>query len=151
MRISLLRSTVHPDPHADEGRHEFTYSLYPHAGDWRDAGTVRRAYELNAPLIAMNTNPHEGDLPKAFGFISVDRANVLVDCVKKAEDSDATIIRLYEAHGARSSVNLAFAQKPTAVTECDLMEEHDVQVELNGSTIRFSIKPWEIRTFKVQF
>lgn len=151
MRISLLRSTMNPDPHADEGRHEFTYSLYPHAGDWREAKTVQRAYELNAPLIAKSAAAHKGELPKTYGFVSVDCPNVVIDCVKKAEDSDATIVRMYEAHGARSRAKLAFAQKPVTVTECDLMEQNDVPVEVRGSTVSFSIKPWEIRTFKVQF
>ncbi len=151
MRISLLRSTVNPDPHADEGRHEFTYSLYPHAGDWRDAKTVQRAYELNAPLVAKRADAHDGELPKTYGFISVDCPNVVIDCVKKAEDSDAVIVRLYEAHGARSNVNLGFAKKPATINECDLMEENDVPVEIRGSSARFVIKPWEIRTFKVQF
>ena len=50
--MSLLRSPVWPDPHADEGVHEFTYSLYAHGGTWKDALSVRRGYELNYPLLA---------------------------------------------------------------------------------------------------
>ena len=62
LRLSLLRSPEWPDPHADEGHHEFTYSLYPHGGNWRDAQTVRRGYELNYKLIAMQSQKHEGTL-----------------------------------------------------------------------------------------
>ncbi|HEY4953632.1 MAG TPA: glycoside hydrolase family 38 C-terminal domain-containing protein, partial [Gemmatimonadaceae bacterium] len=47
LRLSLLRSPTWPDPHADEGHHEFTYSILPHAGGWKDAGVVRQAYQLN--------------------------------------------------------------------------------------------------------
>ncbi|MBE3583568.1 MAG: alpha-mannosidase [Limnochordaceae bacterium] len=49
IRLTLLKSPVSPDPRADEGRQHFTYSLLPHSGDWRQAQTVARAYELNAP------------------------------------------------------------------------------------------------------
>ncbi len=52
LRLSLLRSPEWPDPHADEGHHEFTYSLYPHGGGWKDALTIRRGYELNYKLTA---------------------------------------------------------------------------------------------------
>ncbi len=64
LRLSLLRSPEWPDPHADEGHHEFTYSLYPHAGSWREALTVRQGYELNYKLLAMQTERHEGALPR---------------------------------------------------------------------------------------
>ncbi len=53
MRLTLLKSGVYPDPHADQGLHRFTYSLLPHSGDWRDAQTVRRAYELNVPVLSI--------------------------------------------------------------------------------------------------
>ena len=53
LRLSLLRSPEWPDPHADEGHHEFTYSLYPHAGTWKEALTIRQGYEVNVPLLAM--------------------------------------------------------------------------------------------------
>ena len=149
MRISLLRSAVRPDRQADEGHHEFTYSLYPHAGTWRDAETVRRAYELNAPLVARAAAAHPGEAPAESGFLSVDRASVVIDCVKKAEDSDALIVRLYEAHGTRGVARLAFARTPKQVTECDLMEENDAPVAQEGPVVSFEIRPWEIRTFKV--
>ena len=50
LRLSLLRSPEYPDPHADEGHHEFTYSVYPHGGGWKDALTIRQGYELNYKL-----------------------------------------------------------------------------------------------------
>ena len=53
VRLSLLRSPESPDPHADEGHHEFTYSLFPHRGGWKDALTMRRGYELNYKLISL--------------------------------------------------------------------------------------------------
>ncbi|HQI75294.1 MAG TPA: glycoside hydrolase family 38 C-terminal domain-containing protein [Candidatus Latescibacteria bacterium] len=151
MRISLLRSAIRPDPKADEGHHEFTYSLYPHAGSWRDANTVHRAYELNVPLIARVVPPNKGAKQANESFVRVDRNSVVIDTVKKAEDSDAVIIRCYEAHGVRGPVTMSFASPPQQVSECDLMEENDVPVRISGSSFEFSIKPWEIRSFKVVF
>lgn len=52
MRMTLVRSSYDPDPQPDTGVQDFTYSIYPHAGDWRQAETCRRAYEFNHPLIA---------------------------------------------------------------------------------------------------
>jgi alpha-mannosidase len=149
MRISLLRAPTSPDPNSDTGRHEFTYSLYPHAGTWQEAETVRRAYELNVPLIGIGTDPHPGTIKPVFSLLSVDRPGVIIDCVKKAEDSDGLIVRLYEAHGGRGQVRLTFGNEPKSVVECDLMEENDTSVKHGGKVVWFDIKPWEIRTFKV--
>ena len=39
--MSMLKSAIHPNPEADKELHEFTYSIYPHQGGWREAGTVK--------------------------------------------------------------------------------------------------------------
>ena len=63
LRISLLRSPTWPDPEADRGRHHFSYALYPHGGDWKQALTVRHGYEYNYKLQAMQVEAHTGSLP----------------------------------------------------------------------------------------
>jgi len=52
LRLTLLRSPKWPDPDADMGHHHFHYALYPHAGTWKDAMTVRHGFEYNYPLTA---------------------------------------------------------------------------------------------------
>jgi alpha-mannosidase len=151
LRMSLLRSPISPDPHADEGKHEFTYSLYPHKGDWRDGWTVQRAYELNCPVIPLVTEPYQGELPELMSFASVDKSHVIIDTIKKAEDSDDVIIRIYEAYGQRGKVNLSFKLNPEKVSECNLMEESDQRMVVKDKSISFYVKPYEIRTFKVKF
>ena len=150
MRLSLLRSPVEPDPQADEGQHSFTYSLYPHAWNWRN-GTVQEAFELNAPVLAVAAPSAKGTLPATYAFATVDAENVIIDTVKRCEDSDALIVRLYEAYGQRGDVTLTFGRKPKKVTECDLMEENDTPVKLTGASVAFYVKPFEIRSFKVSF
>ena len=73
LRISLLRSPKWPDPEADMGHHHFHYALYPHAGDWKDALTVRHGYEYNYPLTAVVTTAHAGSLP-AVAFLRLGHA-----------------------------------------------------------------------------
>ena len=150
VRLSLLRSTVDPDNHADEGEHRFTYALFPHRGDWRH-GVVREAYELNVPLLAIPAAPSPGPLPGVLSFIQVDADHVVVDAVKRCEDSDAIVVRLYEAHGRRGEVSLFFDREVARVVECDLMEENEEPVESEGSQTALFIEPYQIRTFKVLY
>jgi len=151
LRLSLLRSPVSPDPHADEGIHEFTYSIYPHQMDWRQAGTIQKAFELNCPTIALMDGKHEGELPDAMSLASIDQPNVIIDTIKKAEDSDDIIVRVYESCGQRGNVSLTLGIPPESVLECNLMEEDDKKLELKDGNVSFYIKPYEIKTFKVKF
>jgi alpha-mannosidase len=146
MRLSLLRAPVHPDPQADQGEHDMVYSLYPHNGDWRN-GTVQQGYELNVPLIAVSGATAEA----AASFASVDADNVIIDAVKKAEDSDALIVRMYEAYGQRGDVLLSFARAPKSIAVCDMMEENDKPVKFKGHSAALYFTPYEIKSLKVQF
>ena len=49
----MLKSATDPNPAADKEHHSFTYVIYPHSGDFREAGTINRAYALNNPLLAV--------------------------------------------------------------------------------------------------
>ena len=151
LRLSLLRSPTSPDPHADEGKHQFTYSLYPHSGDWRDGETVQRAYELNCPLMAVSSQSQAGEMPESASFAGVSKKHVLIDTVKKAEDSNEIIIRLYEAYGQRGEVTVNFGIIPEAVAECNLMEEDDSRLKTSGNSVSLYMNPYDIRTIKVKF
>jgi alpha-mannosidase len=100
MQLSLLRSPKVPDPEADMGLHEFTYSLMPHSGDYIEAETIRRAYELNNPLKPVHV---KDKMPVAKSFVSIDASNVILETMKRAEKEDATIIRFYECHNSRAT------------------------------------------------
>lgn len=150
LRLSLLRSPVEPDPTADEGEHDFTYAVYPHAGDWRN-GTVQQGIELNTPLVVESVAASKGRRPPVDAFAVVDAENVVIDTVKRAEDSKAIIVRLYEAYGQRGDATITFGRTPAKITECDLMEENDTPAPLRGASVRLYMKPFEIRTLKVLF
>lgn len=149
MRITLLKSGMHPNPEADREEHRFVYSLYPHAGGWREGNTVKMGYQLNVPAYARVEQAHEGVLPSALSMISVDCDNVIVETVKKAEDSDDLIIRLYECYNRRSDVTLTFFKPLSKVVECNLMEKDIQPVDVQGNKFSFQIKPYEIKTFKL--
>lgn len=108
--ISLLRSPKHPDPEADQGEHEFTYSLLPHEGDWRGADVDREAEALNMPLLAYVLNPEEdGTLGTSFSpftYSCTGTAGIAIDCVKRAEHDDRLILRFHESRGGRGKLSL---------------------------------------------
>lgn len=150
MRLTLLKSAKEPNVDADREIHEFTYSLYPHLGDFKAAGTVQMAYALNCPMYTKVENQHAGSLPTEFSMAKVDKENVIIEVVKKAEDSEDIIIRLYECYNRRSAVNLTFCAIISGVWECDLMESNLHELDHGDNTFVFDIKPFEIKTFKLK-
>ena len=151
LRLSLLRSPEWPDPHADEGHHEFTYSLYPHGGNWRDAQTVRRGYELNYKLIAMWAQKHEGTLPREHSFVRVEPDNVVLTAIKKSEDDDSLVLRFYEWAGREADVKLQLPAGAQSASETDLMERSIASLAMHNDAVTVHTKPYEIKTLKVRF
>ncbi|HYL12459.1 MAG TPA: glycoside hydrolase family 38 C-terminal domain-containing protein [Terriglobales bacterium] len=151
LRLSLLRSPVWPDPHADEGHHEFTYSLYPHGGTWREALTIRRGYELNYTPFALQTDKHQGTLPAEHSFVQVEAENVVLTAIKKAEDDDALILRFYEWAGRESNVRLQLPPGAQSASETDLMEKPTAKLPVQNGVVSVHTKPFEIKTVKVVF
>ena len=152
LRLSLLRSPTWPDPEADQGTHEFTYSLYPHGGTWREAMTVRRGYELNYPLFGVSTTQHAGPLAATKSFFGAAEDNVVITAVKKDGDDNSLIIRYYEWAGKKGNVHIMLPQAAKAAWETNLMEAPQTPIGLDsaGKLVVIPTNPYEIKTVKVQ-
>lgn len=153
LRLSLLRSPTFPDPVADQGTHDFTYSLYPHGGTWKEAMTVRRGYELNYPLLAVATTPHNGLLPATKSFLAPAEDNVVVTAVKKSIEDNSIIVRFYEWAGKKSEIHLALPQPATGAWEVNLMEGEPQPLVLDSAmrTVTVPTSPYEIKTIKIEW
>ncbi len=152
LRLTLLRSATWPDEVADKGRQQFRYALYPHAGSWKQAQTVHRGYELNDPLKAEQVFPHTGSQPAEHSWASIENPNVTLTAIKKAEDSDALIFRMYEWAGEATQVKLHIPPGATSATETNMMEKVEGNaLNLTGDTITVPIKPYEILTLEATY
>ncbi len=160
LRLTLLRSPISPVPstdsrdlYADQGPHDFTYSMYPHAGDWRDAGTERQGFELNYPLFAHPAEPHSGSLPPSHSFVQIEPANVILTAIKRAEDSSSLIFRFFEFEGKDSTIQLTLPRAATGAAQTNLMENQEgaLPLQSRGSEITAPIGRYEIKSVKVDF
>ncbi|MGH9490840.1 MAG: glycoside hydrolase family 38 C-terminal domain-containing protein [Terriglobales bacterium] len=151
LRLTLLRSPTWPDPHADQGRHEFTYALLPHAGGWRRGGVMRQGHQLNSPLLAVAAGQHEGPWPARRSFASIAPDYLILKVIKKAEDDDALILRLYEFHGRGARARIRLPARAARVAEVNLMERGETPVVLSPDrqTVSLAVGPYEIRTLKM--
>ena len=152
LRLSLLRSPVWPDPEADRGHHHFGYALYPHAGDWKQALTERQGYQYNYKLRAMQVEAHTGSMPVEHSYISVEPENVVLTAVKKAEDDNGLVFRVFEWAGKASNATFSIPKGATAATEINLMEKPlGSPLLVNGDKVTVPIHPYEILSIRVDY
>jgi alpha-mannosidase len=149
--LSLLKGPTYPDPESDQEEHTFTYSLYPHAADWKAADTIGQAAELNDPVEAVIVDSHDGSLPSIHSLMTVDARGVTLEAVKQADDPDTRIVRLVERHGGQEMVTLSVDADVKSAAECDLLEhEHTPLPVRQDGSLSFSIDPYEIKTIKIK-
>lgn len=142
MQMTLIKSAVSPDAHADRGLHQFTYALLPHAGDWRDAQVVQQAFYLNEPLQVMPG----AWLEPAVGLVSYTNPFVQLDALKKAERGEWLIVRLHEFSGGRQSLVLNTLYPIEWWAECDLLERPETRQSGEAGPLTLSFSPYEIKT-----
>ena len=80
--------------------------------------------------------------------MSADRRNAVIETVKRAEDGDGLIIRLYESERSRGPVTLAFGFELKSADRCNLLEELEEPVAVDGNRLTVTLRPFEIVTLR---
>lgn len=127
MSLSLLRATIRPDVTSDMGNHDFCYMIMPHSGDAVSANINKIALQYNAPLVKADVK-----------WLLPTFEPLYLQAVKKAEDSEMTVVRLSEQNGSRGEIKL-----DRTVKLLNMLEEEIGETD----TIRYS--PFEIITLGV--
>ena len=166
MRMSILRGAVDMDGRADNGVHQLAFALYPHAGGWRDALTIRRAGELTVPLLSVQERRHAGlmaawgnlpeaALPACCSFLGVAPENVVLTAMKPLQDGysrNEVLIRFYESGGEATTAEIACPVEIADACECDLLERRiDGEVTFEGDRLRVPLGAYEIKTVYLKY
>lgn len=157
LRLSLLRSPTWPDSEADRGHHQFSYSLYPHSGDWKQSLTVRRGYEFNYQLRAFQVEAREGILSPQHSFIQITGIgttgeHVVLTALKKTEDGDALLLRFYEWAGKAGDVQISLPDGASSASLTNLMEEPEgAKLSVTNHQVAIPVHPYEIVSVRLEF
>jgi alpha-mannosidase len=147
MSLSLQRGTASPDPKADIGTHRLRYALFPHAGDWRAAGTVGEAARFNRPLLWTLGSPAA---ILAEPFASAQPECFVIDTIKPAEDGRGFVIRVYESTGGTARVRITFGPKVRTVHLSNILEDVLSPVALCANACDIEFGPFQVRTLRVE-
>lgn len=148
LSITLLKSATQPYKDGDKGEHTFTYSLLVHNGDFKGAGVIEEATLLNNPLTVVKTEG-KGTLPENYSFAESSNPAAVIDCIKRAEDSDAVILRIYEAHNSKASTTVRLGFEVERAFVCDNLENELYEIPVRDNSINLSLKNFELVTVKL--
>jgi alpha-mannosidase len=131
------------------GDHDFRFSLTSHQPGWRNGR--RFGVGANTPLTAVVLDPSHagGTLPATKSFLSVDADNVVLSTLKKAEDNEDVILRLYDAErkSVTARVEIPFTAKASFLT--NILEESDTPLHQNGNHIAVPVGHQAIETYRL--
>ncbi len=144
-----------PVPDARETKtYTFTYSIYPHKGDWKEAKSYKQGYEFNYSPWAFQL-PKDKKLRRMRSFVNVSPDNVVMTALKPSEDGKGLVLRLYETAGETTESEITLFAAPKKAVKTNLLEDesqdesHELPFEKNS--IKLAIKPYEIVTVKMIF
>ncbi|KAI9286060.1 galactose mutarotase-like domain-containing protein [Umbelopsis sp. AD052] len=125
VRLSLIRSPKAPDPNCDIGHHVFKYAVYPHEGHFLQSDVVAEGFKFNVPLLSRVVSTAKATaLSDPISHFRIEGApNVVLDTIKRAEDSDDVILRLYEAYGGHATARLITALPIKSIHRCNILED----------------------------
>ncbi len=157
---SPLLNWTHDFP--ERKTHVFEYALVPHRGNWRQAGLVKSGYEFNNPLIAIQTDIHDGKYPPEHSFFSTSDENIVVSSLKPktngneafkaktaTDASNGVILRLYEPLGRSEEISIRSGFPIEKAEKVNLMERKPEEVTFTHETVKAEIGPNAIETFSL--
>ncbi len=131
----------------DLGLNRYGYAICAH----KDADLTRvqtAAREFSAPLTAFVADKHEGILGASYSFASVSDNGVIIRAIKKAENSDETVVRVNEGNNTHhSNVKLKLGDGIISAREIYASEEHIGDAVVDDGYIVFDMKPYEVKSF----
>ena len=148
--LTILKCATDPDPDADKCMHNFTYSIYPHKGRVTEGDTVYQAYSLNQSMTAVKKKATDGVLSAEYSLVSCDKKNIIVETVKKAENNNNIIVRMFDCYNKCEDAMLTFGFDIKKAYICDLLENAESELEVANNTVTVPVKNFEIITLMLE-
>ena len=141
------RKSCHPlgNDFIQPGDHSYHFSLTSHEVN----SPLREEFgtSSNEPLVVVY-NPiqyEKASLPEEVSFVSIDNSNVKVTAIKKCEDDNSLVIRMYNCSNKEETVHLRMFAEPKEIIHTNLIEEELSSVQ------EITLGKYAIETYKIKF
>ncbi|MBN1902586.1 hypothetical protein JW926_14775, partial [Candidatus Sumerlaeota bacterium] len=133
------------------GMHEFRLAIYPHEGNWSDAGCLKEALKIAVPFMAGQFGKNKkGKLPPIKNLISCSNDRIEFSAVKMAEENNSFIIRIYNPSRTPQKGVLKFDGNIHKARWTNLNEEVLEEIRFQGKEISLKLESKKILTLLVE-
>lgn len=133
------------NPFFQPGDHSYRFSLTSHSSG--SGAREEQGVSANVPLLTV-FNPVQNvnaSLPETVSFISIKNPNVKVTALKKCEDDNSFIIRLYNTSADKQEVDInIYGKQPATIIHTNLIEEEVNPVE-NIQLGKYAIETYKLK------
>lgn len=150
LSLTVLKSGSFPYPEASDEIPDFTFSLYPHLGNYQNSDVVKQAYSINRPAILYTNKVRNKFCDEVGSYIQMHTDGVVLETLKKANDGNYFILRGYECSGMEKNVKVNLNFDCSKAYLCDLLENEVSVLKVKDKTLSFAVKPFEIFTIKIK-
>lgn len=136
----------------DLGRNIFSFAIYSHSGGFENE-TQKYSEVFANPYLSITTDyRNTRSLDDSVSFCKISNDNVIVRAIKYAEEDNAFIIRVNEAIGKeQKNVSLKMLSDIGEAQLVTALEEHISDLKITNGRLIFSMKPFEVKTFKIKY
>jgi len=132
-----------------EGDHHYRFSVVSHISGWRNG--YRAGIAAGSPLIVVG-NPAArpgADLPESRSFLPVLAPGVILSTMKKAENDDTVILRVYDIEGKDTETAVELLTPVKKAERTNLIEEEGIELKPRKGRLVLLVGHHAVETLKL--
>lgn len=144
IELSLIKSGIYPDFFADEGKHEFSYIIFPHEG------CSIKAVSLLAEQYNRRPEVFNGSINRELPKIKINSDAFKIYSLRKTDEKN-TYLRIAEVLGTSGKITIVFQNiNIKAVYLTNILQDIEKKLEIKENTVSFCFDPFKIFTLLIE-
>ncbi len=130
-----------------EGDHHFRFSMVSHESGWKNGYKTAKGFNMPVFSTVQKQGSPDAGLEESGSFLNISKENILLGTLKKAEDSDNAVLRIYETEGKGTPVQIDWMSDHKGLLPVNMIEENINATVLEKNKV--NIGKYSIETFKI--
>ncbi len=131
------------------GDHHYIFSLTSHQSGWKNGFAFGKQANEKLQVVVNPKKYANASLPEEKSFFSVDKENVIISTIKKGEDDNSAVVRLYDMIGKDTQFDLSSFKEIDKAVHTNLIEEGNKKLQVSDDKLPFKLGHHSIETFKL--
>jgi len=139
-----------------QGDWTFNYSIYSHTGDWLKSKVYKEVLNYRVALrpvqdFTIEKKDIKKPLPSQANFITLSPDNLVISCLKKAEDDDMLVLRFYNISNRSTKGKVSSFKNIRKAYLLNMNEEIKGVLKVAKNSIHINASPKKVITLGLRF